>query len=614
MCASNGCRYAQEKIRALAPLFRAIAPLFEATRWYNRHKNTHTQHPARFTPQQEARSSDKRTSTRIVSSFISKVLPRTISEKHGLDPNLPLCRYAQEKIRALASAFKAARFYNPQKNTHAQHPARFTPQQEARSSDKRNSIGIDSPFISKVLQGTISEKHGLDLPLYGKDCKQIRALASEKRFPFPAFRFHLPASSFLLAFLLLAGCSKKESTEPTAVPVQAANAQVQSITEHTVADAVLAPIAQAAISPKITAPVKEFYVQRAAHVKAGQLLATLENSDLAAAVTDNQGSFDAADANFQTTVKAQVPEDYQNAQLAVAQAKANLDLAQSVLNSRKQLFAQGAIAGRDLDTSQAALVQAQAAYDTASKHLAGMNEVSHAAALKAAQGTFESAKGKYQGAEAQLSYSEIRSPIKGVVTDRPLYAGETAASGAPLITVMDTSALLAKIHLSQPQAQLLKTGDPAQVSVPGLTDPVPGKIALVSPALDPGSTTVEVWVRLENPKGTLRPGTAVHVSIAGRTAPKAIVVPSEAIIVPASGKTSVMVIGSDSVAHLTPVNTGIADAGMTQILSGIAAGQQVITTGAASIDDGTKVKVTAPSDDDDQKSAPGQGAKGDDDK
>jgi multidrug efflux pump subunit AcrA (membrane-fusion protein) len=433
--------------------------------------------------------------------------------------------------------------------------------------------------------------------------ERTRALVPEQRFP-------LLASCFLLA-LLLTSCSKKESTQPTAVSVQAATAQVQPITEHTITDAVLAPIAQAAISPKITAPVKEFYVQRGAHVKAGQLLATLENSDLAAAVTDNQGSFDAADANYQTTVKAQVPEDYQNAQLALAQAKANLDLNQRIVDSRKQLFAQGAIAGRDLDTSEAALVQAQAAYDTAAKHLAGMNEVSHQAALKAAQGTLESAKGKYQGAQAQLSYSEIRTPIAGVVTDRPLYAGETPAPGAPFITVMDTSALLAKIHLSQPQAQMLKNGDAASVSVPGLDNPVAGKITLVSPALDPGSTTVEVWVRLENPKGTLRPGTAVHVSIAGRTAPKAIVVPSEAIIVPASGKTSVMIVASDGVAHLTPVDTGIADAGFTQILSGIAAGQQVVTTGAASIDDGTKVEIKAPGDNSDDKPS---AAKGTDDK
>ena len=409
---------------------------------------------------------------------------------------------------------------------------------------------------------------------------------------------------FLLAFV--SGCSKKESPEQTAVAVQAATAQVQSITEHIVTDAVLAPIAEAAISPKITAPVKKFYVQRGAHVKAGELLATLENRDLEAAATDNQGSFDAADATYQTAVKAQVPEDYQKAQLDLAQAKANLDLNQSIVASRKQLFAQGAISGRDLDTSQAALVQAQAAYDTAKQHLDSMQQVSRAAALQAAKGQLESARGKYQGAEAALSYSEVRSPIAGVVTDRPLFAGETAASGAPLITVMDTSALLAKIHLSQPQAQLLKIGDPASVAVPGLPDPVSGKITLVSPALDPGSTTVEIWVRLENSKGTLRPGTAVHVSIAGRTAPKAIVVPSESIVVASSGKSTVMVIGSDGVAHQTAVETGIADAGLTQILTGLSAGQKVVTTGAASLDDGTHVKVASPGDADDQKPAAGQ--------
>ncbi len=409
----------------------------------------------------------------------------------------------------------------------------------------------------------------------------------------PLARLSLPASCFLLPPRLPRPLRlfKKEATEATAVPVEAAAAQVQPITEHIVTDAVLAPVAQAAISPKITAPVRKFYVQRGAHVKEGELLATLENKDLAAAVTDNQGSFDAADATYQTTVKAQVPEDYQKAQLDLAQAKANLDLAQSIVNSRQELFNQGAIPGRDLDTSKASLVQAQAAFHTPSSISTRMKSVSHEAALKAAKGNFESAQGKYQGAQAQLSYSEIRSPIKGVVTDRPLYAGETAASGAPLITVMDTSALLAKIHLAQPQAQLLKTGDSASVTVPGLADPVLGKITLVSPALDPGSTTVEVWVRLENPKGKLRPGTAVHVSIAGRTDPKAIVVPSEALVVNPSGKSTVLVIGSDGVAHQTAVTTGITDSGLAEILTGLNAGQQVVTTGAASLDDGTKVQV-----------------------
>lgn len=436
--------------------------------------------------------------------------------------------------------------------------------------------------------------------LRNNECHPERRRAQRVRAAGPAF-------FLIVALSLLTGCSKEKEAPTASVSVEAAPARIAPITEHVVADAVLAPIAQAAISPKITAPVKKFYVQRGSHVKAGELLATLENSDLQAAVTDNQGAFDAADATYQTDVKAQVPEDYQKAQLDLAQAEANLKLNQSIVASRQKLFDEGAISGRDLDTSKAGLVQAQAAYDSAAKHLAGMQQVSREAALKAAKGQLESARGKYQGSEAQLSYSEIRSPISGVVTDRPLYAGETAASGNPLITVMDTSALLAKIHLAQPQAQMLQKGDAASVEVPGLDQPVSGKISLVSPALDPGSTTVEVWVRLENPKQQLRPGTAVHVTLDGRKVPNALVVPSEAIVIANSGKSTVMVVGADGVAHTTAVTTGISGDGQIQILSGLSAGQQVVTTGVASLDDGTHVKIVASLEQDEDSGKSGAG-------
>ncbi|HYK35942.1 biotin/lipoyl-binding protein, partial [Alloacidobacterium sp.] len=186
-----------------------------------------------------------------------------------------------------------------------------------------------------------------------------------------------------IALLVLTmGCSKKENAPEVQVEVQAAHPTQGPIAAHITADAVLSPLAQAAIAPKITAPVTKFYVQRGAHVKAGELLATLENRDLAAAALDNEGSYTAAKAAYETSTRAQVPEDYQKAELDFAQAKANLDLNQSIVNSRKQLFAEGAIPGRDLDTAMAALVQAQAAFDTANKHLESMKAVSHEAALK----------------------------------------------------------------------------------------------------------------------------------------------------------------------------------------------------------------------------------------
>ena len=185
----------------------------------------------------------------------------------------------------------------------------------------------------------------------------------------------------------LAGCSKSESTPTPLVAVQAEHPELGTIAEHIPADAVLAPLAQAAISPKISAPIRRFYVQRGSHVKAGQLLAALENRDLAAAALDNRGSYTAAQAAYSTATQAQVPEDYQKAQLDVAQAKANLDLNQSIVNARKQLFAEGAIPGRDLDTAQAALVQAQAAYDTAAKHLESQKSVDAQGVARSGEGT-----------------------------------------------------------------------------------------------------------------------------------------------------------------------------------------------------------------------------------
>jgi HlyD family secretion protein len=310
--------------------------------------------------------------------------------------------------------------------------------------------------------------------------------------------------------LLVTACSKTEETAPTEVYVQAAHPERGDIAEQITVDATLAPLAQAAISPKVTAPVKKFYVQRGSHVKAGQLLASLENGDLEAAAIDNKGAYNAAQGTYEIATGATVPEDTVKAELDLGQATANLNLAQNIVDSRAQLFSQGAIPGRDLDTAKAALVQAKATYEMAKQHYEAVHNISRKASLESAQGQLTSAKGKYLGAQAQLSYTEIRSPISGVVTDRPLFAGETASAGNPVITVMDTSALLAKLHLSQLQSQQLSLGAPANLSIPGLTDPIPAKVSLISPALDPGSTTVEVWLRVQNAKGTLKAGTPVH--------------------------------------------------------------------------------------------------------
>lgn len=405
----------------------------------------------------------------------------------------------------------------------------------------------------------------------------------------------------LLCVALLQACKKVNDTDAAAVvTVQAEHPEVGEISERVTAGATLSPVAQAAISPKITAPVRTFYVQRGSKVKAGQLLAVLENQDLSAQALDNKGQYAAAQASFDMQTNAQVPEDYHKAELDVAQAKAQLELQKQIVAARQRLLAEGAIPGRDYDTAAATLVQAQATYDVAQNHLDSLKAVSRAASLQQAKGQLSSAKGKYLAAQAQVSYSEIRSPIAGVVTDRPLFPGETVNSGSTLITVMDTSFLLAKVHLSQTVAQPLKVGDVASVIVPGADTPVPAKIFLVSPALDPGSTTVEVWIRIENRAGKYKAGTPVETSIKGKTVAKAVKVPLPAVLTTTDGSKSVMVVGSDGAAHKKSVQLGISDGEDVQVTQGLDASETVITVGAYGLDEGTKVKIGKAGEEDDK--------------
>ena len=413
----------------------------------------------------------------------------------------------------------------------------------------------------------------------------------------------------LLCAAVASGCKKPADDPETAtVTVQAEKVAVGSLTQAVEADTVLVPQAQAAIVPKISSPVKKFLVQRGSRVHAGQVLAVLENADLAASVVDTRGSLEQAQATYNTTTGASVVEDMKTAEGNVEQAKANLDVQRTQTEARQNLLAQGAIPRRDYETARAALVQAQSAYDVAAQHLQGLKGVSRAATIQNAQGGLTSAQGKYEAAQSQWDYATVRSPISGVVTDRPLFAGEMAQAGQPLVTVMDTSTLLAKVHLAQADVAGLHLGDKATIAVQGTEQSTDGAISLISPALDPGSTTLEVWVKVPNAGAGLKPGQPVHVAIAARQLANITTLPTESVITNKTGATAVMMVGSDGLAHEREVKLGISDGKDSQVLEGVHPGEMVVTTGAHSLEDKTRVEV-GPAEADDEKGGDAGSAK-----
>ena len=345
----------------------------------------------------------------------------------------------------------------------------------------------------------------------------------------PRSKLSFSSLPFAVALFLFAGCSKKEPEVLPEVSVEVAAAKKGDVSQIVAAEAVVFPLQQAVVTPKISSTIKSFAVQRGARVRKGQLLAVLENADLSAAATQSQGEYEQAEGAFVTSTASSIPEQIQKAELDASSSKAAADAQKQVVESRKELFQQGALPRRELDAAEVALAQAQSQYQQAQKVLDDLRRSGKEQAVKSAGGQFNAAKGKLLSSQAALSYSYIKSPINGVVTDRPLYPGELATANQPLLTVMDNSSLIAKAHISQAQAVGLKKGAEAEIRIAGQDDPIPGKLSLVSPALDPGSTTIEVWVQAAKPPDSLRPGMTVEISITAATAQDAVLVPNNSI-------------------------------------------------------------------------------------
>src|SRR6202049_548705 len=394
--------------------------------------------------------------------------------------------------------------------------------------------------------------------------------------------------------VLLSACAKKEEAQAVApAPVQVTSVSQATIRHIVSGDGVLYPQDQANVIPNITAPVQKFYVRRGDHVRQGQLLAELENRDLLAAAVEGQGAVVQAESNLRATEGATVPEGIVKAQTDLEAARQARDAAKKVLDSREQLFKDGALAGRQVDESRVAYTQALGQYQAAAEHLKTLQSVANQEQIKGAAAQVQTAKAHVETLATQVSYSRVVSPIAGVVADRPLNEGDIAAPGTPLMTVMDVSRVVARVNVPQADAPSVKVGQPVIITQTDSTGHVDGKVTVVSPSTDANTTTVQVWVQVENKGERLKPGTTVHASIVTEEYKAANVVPAAAILPGEEGGTAVLTVDSNSVAHKRAVKLGVREGNQVQILNGVTAGEEVVVVGGLGVDDKTKVKVVS---------------------
>lgn len=407
-----------------------------------------------------------------------------------------------------------------------------------------------------------------------------------------------------VAALTLAGCGKsaKKEADEGEPPAQV---QVDAVTRGPIdliveGDAVLFPVNQANVTSKISAPVRRVLVNRGDHVKSGQLLAELESRDLAASAEEGKNQLDQAQAALQTTSAATVPEDRTKATADVQANQQAYDAAKKVYDNRVELQKQGALAQKLVDDARVAMVQAQSQLETSRRHLEAVQQVTSSEQVKAAQAQVNAARAHYDSLAAQVAFAEVRSPIAGIVSDRPVYPGDTPMPGMPIVAIVDISKVVARANIPVKEAASVQVGKPATITGP--EGVLTGKVTVVSPAADPSTTTVQVWVEADNPGEKMKPGGTVHVSIRADLIKDTLLAPTAALLNSDEGGEKVMVVtqsGKDFIAHERKVTVGVREGNRVQILGGVQDGEKVITSGGLGVDD--KAKVTIKSDEDEDE-------------
>ena len=177
-----------------------------------------------------------------------------------------------------------------------------------------------------------------------------------------------------------------ETEAPTPVTVEPA---VRGAIDHVItADAVLYPINQANVIPKLSAPVRRILVNRG-RPRSGRANCSRNSktADLAAAAEETKHQYEQTQAASQTLTGATVAEDRAKAESDVKSAQQALDTAKKLYDNRVALQREGALAQKLVDDAKVALVQAQSQFDAAQRHLQGLNQVSQREAIRGSRGT-----------------------------------------------------------------------------------------------------------------------------------------------------------------------------------------------------------------------------------
>jgi HlyD family secretion protein len=341
--------------------------------------------------------------------------------------------------------------------------------------------------------------------------------------------------------------------------VELAKARMMSLDDEITVVGNLIGEATVAVAPRTAGRLQEMYVRLGDRVSRGQRLAKIED--------------------FEIVEQVKQAEAAQEVSLAtIRQREADLKLAETNVVRSRSLFERQLLPKQTLDDNEARYQAAVAQLD-----------------LARAQTT--QSKARLEELRINLANTVITSPVNGFVARRAVDPGAFVSQNAPVADVVDITLVRLVANVVEKDLKQLESGNSANVQVdafPGET--FAGRIARVSPVLDPATRTAPIEIEIPNPTFRLKPGMYARVGITTHTKKNALVLPANAVI-DLGGRRGVFQL-QNNVAVFRTVQVGTEKGDVVEILAGVKEGEEVISTGAGALRDGDRVLLAGSGEDD----------------
>ena len=345
---------------------------------------------------------------------------------------------------------------------------------------------------------------------------------------------------------------------------------------------------QTDVAPQTSGKVVAVGVDIGSFVRRGQMLVKLDDAELKLRVEQAVTQVEQAKAavrQAEEKIGLRPGQRFDPNRVAeVAAAKVAFDLAERNFRRAEKLIESGDVSRSFYDEQRARRDQSREQYEVA---LAQARQ--NYAAVDVARTNVANAESQLALARKNLSYSLIPAPIDGFVAERTADLGEYVSPQQKVATIVRTNPLRIKIDIPEQAIPDVKAGQSVSVTTSAWPDKnFAGRIARIAPNVSAQSRTLSVEAEIDNSSGALKPGQFATVRILQERPEPAVLVPARAVVTEA-GVSRLFVI-KDGRAEQRVVQTGQTEGDLIEVKNGVAADEQVATSGLERLSDGVAVK------------------------